>query len=171
MKLSFHRSRWIEVLPQNGAAGPVRVFRVAVGVSAPVDPLSGMTVNLVEVDRWLADFASRAQGLMKSREQELQDVYEEFRVQAEKAQAKLVSFSWHEGDFIGEWREGAWWQGRDLDADRTDAQSRKWPGVVRQWRPLDLTQPNSSQHSWETAQITRSEWLSRDANTRFTQIF
>ncbi|MBX2989066.1 MAG: hypothetical protein KF802_14345 [Bdellovibrionaceae bacterium] len=55
MTLCFGRSRGFEALLQDPRGGDVRgfLFELAVWLEAPVDPLSGMTVNLVKVDAWL----------------------------------------------------------------------------------------------------------------------
>lgn len=55
MRVRFHRSRHFEVILSSPRASSPRgfFFVLSLGVEAPVDPLSGMTVNLSAVDRWL----------------------------------------------------------------------------------------------------------------------
>lgn len=57
MKIRFHRSRSFEVIlpTPSGSGRRGFFFRLGLGVEAPVDPLSGMTVNLSVVDGWLDD--------------------------------------------------------------------------------------------------------------------
>lgn len=59
MKVRFHRSRLFEVISLDPRARERRgfFFTLSVGFEAPVDPMSGMTVNLVHVDRWLSELA------------------------------------------------------------------------------------------------------------------
>lgn len=61
MRPRFHRRRGIDVILSDprGLGRRGFYFDLVVAVAAPVDPESGMTVNLIHVDRWL-DEASAA---------------------------------------------------------------------------------------------------------------
>lgn len=61
MKLGFHRQRGIDVILPDPRDGRRRgfYFALTLAVTAPVDPQSGMTVNLVHVDDWLGRIAEK----------------------------------------------------------------------------------------------------------------
>lgn len=127
MKLSFHRARWIEFSPKNGAVGPVRVFRLEVGVTAPIDPLSGMTVNLVVMDGWLDELALQLEQAADF-ERTRTAIPDWLRERVSRVGAALVRVRVLEGDEVHEWApEVSWSRARWRSATR-NISGGEWPG-------------------------------------------
>lgn len=133
MKLSFHRARWIEIPPKDGATGPVRVFRLEVGVTAPVDPLSGMTVNLAVLDTWLGAVAHR-RDFSEASLSALEKVRVELVNFAAGVGAELVRCACVEGTAVLEWTSSRGWRkGQVGEGLEVVAGGHSWPGSVVQW--------------------------------------
>lgn len=96
--LIFHRQRRFIF----SCCHQVYAFQLSTGFSKPVDVLTGMSVNLVEVDAWQEEFARRFDSDSTSKElseaiRKLVEQAEDFFSQkALQTQAKLESFSFEE---------------------------------------------------------------------------
>ncbi len=66
------------------AHGWGRRFRLEVSIAGPVDPLTGMIVNLVEIDRWLGQIVAQLSECFLN---DLSDVFEEQAPTAERITA------------------------------------------------------------------------------------
>lgn len=91
-KVSFGRRRALVLIrKRKGAEGPLRFFaRVTAVLNAPVDPLSGMTVNLIRVDSWLADLSKHFEEHEFEREFEVLDDMRDHLTALVGSEARLV---------------------------------------------------------------------------------
>ncbi|MBO9666607.1 MAG: hypothetical protein J7501_07310 [Bdellovibrio sp.] len=104
--LQFVREIQVSVLTQ-GASSSRRgfLFNVAAGFSKDINPLSGMTVNLMLVDQWLGELKSELEAdVFVSSSESLSHVFAEIMAvtrlnlieQAEKENAQLTSLEFRE---------------------------------------------------------------------------
>lgn len=104
--LQFVREIPISIILE-GASSARRgfLFHLAAGFSKDINPLSGMTVNLMLVDQWLGELrASLEKDVFSSKSESLSHAFAEILAvtrlnlveQAEKEQATLVSLSFRE---------------------------------------------------------------------------
>lgn len=135
MRPRFHRRRGIDVILSD-PRGPGRrgfYFDLVVAVAAPVDPESGMTVNLVHVDRWLDEAAKTFA--------EADDVFtliealEKFlapKAGAQKAALALVELN-SDGETWGRDENGWFYRWRRLGDREADGvrRPRRFEGVLR----------------------------------------
>ena len=79
MTVRFFRRRFIEAcIPVEAGETPLlRSFELTVGLEAPVNPLSGMTVNLTKVDQWMSELPKAA--LLSSEFRALEDFQAQMR--------------------------------------------------------------------------------------------
>lgn len=116
--LSFHRSQTFEIKIQKPESPRAFVFDVAIGVTKPapeVDPLSGMLLNLVDVDAVMSALHNFWSSQSWTSLQSLAEKSRDF-VAAELAKKKteLSEIILHEkrGFWLG-WRGGEWLMGRE----------------------------------------------------------
>lgn len=103
MAVRFHRSRGYEVVLQDPRDGRRRgfFFDLSIGVEAPVNAESGMTVNLVRMDHWLALATTRSEwesgdffGLLGALQEKLEPLVASERARLTRVELRLGPLWW-----------------------------------------------------------------------------